>query len=336
LPVAAAATYLPAFRWSDANGNAAILYTDQYSPELSGEELPAFVLSQNALVQWQSGEPPATLSNWVAFSPNADDLSAVGSWFAQWQSSGRPLVPAGNSGPVLPGSILLTPRYTGLAARSATVSQLNEALSAHRGWLTTAPGLGLALYAEAHDGQHYWMGSLVAPANELTLHVIYNDVTGQSAGLAIWQDGQPIRQLDIPPNAGHWTVQVPAIPGALLAAVASQADGDFAVTAPLLVGGADAPGRVLINEALPAPQEDLNGDHEIDGYDEFIELLNPTNQPIDLGDALKIFGDNYPVVKCARLVGRDGQVKTYCSINRTMLHDISGKLSVFRIQPCAL
>ena len=113
-----AVAYLPAWRWSDPQGNAAILYAEQYDPNLTREDLSTYVVAHSALVQWQAGEQPTSLSNWIAFPADAEDLTGIAAWFTRWQNSGRPLLPAGNSSPGLLGNTPLAPRYTGLAARS--------------------------------------------------------------------------------------------------------------------------------------------------------------------------------------------------------------------------
>lgn len=90
-----------------------------------------------------------------------------------------------------------------------------------------------------------------------------------------------MRQFDAGSRAGQWSVTLPAAPDSILYVVATQADGDFAVTAPLRVLDSNG-GRVVINEVLPAPSADLNDDHKIDSNDEFIELYNPSSEPLSL------------------------------------------------------
>jgi hypothetical protein len=142
------------------------------------------------------------------------------------------------------------------------------------------------------------MGSTIAPANELTLHLAYGDSSGATAGLSLWQGDQLVRQLDLPPPDGHWNVTIPAAPGTLIYAVATQLDGDFAITAPLYVSPV-AGGRVQINEVLPAPnsddQRDYNGDGEINSEDEYIELYNSGSAPLSLA--------GYSIADAASLTG---------------------------------
>ncbi len=126
------------------------------------------------------------------------------------------------------------------------------------------------------------MGGAVQPANELHLEIVFGDRSGEVAGLALWQDDKLVRQLDTPPAGGRWEVAVPALPGSFLYAVATELDGDFAVTAPIWVEHAEG-GRVVLNEALPAPHGDGNGDGSVDSDDEFVELYNAGDAPVGLG-----------------------------------------------------
>jgi len=125
------------------------------------------------------------------------------------------------------------------------------------------------------------MGSTIAPHNALAVEITYHDLAGEMAALALWQNDRPLAQTDLPQANGVWRVTVPALPGSVLFAVATQSDGDFAVTAPLLMQNGDG-ALLVINEVLPAPAADLNGDGNIDSNDEFIELYNPGHTPVSL------------------------------------------------------
>ena len=125
-----------------------------------------------------------------------------------------------------------------------------EALAASRGWATNDSNAWLTLRAETADGGRYWMGSWLpnfggAGGSPVLLHVAYGDLDGEAASLAIWEDGKLLAEQVPAAQAGRWSVAVNLAPGALLVAVAGQADGDYAVTAPLQVlrpaeGGDDA------------------------------------------------------------------------------------------------
>ncbi|HMN28330.1 MAG TPA: lamin tail domain-containing protein, partial [Caldilineaceae bacterium] len=272
---------IPAWHWQGKKGERAILYTAADESLSDHAALLDYVLTAGSLAQWQ-GKDLANTAGFAAVAADtinaADNLAAL---YKLWASSNQPLLPAGNSNPPLPGAVEPTPHYTGLAVASADLAALQEAMALRRGWLTNAPGLWLTLAAEMPNGEHTWMGSTIQPANEVTFHLHYGDQSGQLAGLALWQDGRPIRQLDLPTADGRWSLTLPAAPGSFFYAVATQADGDFAVTAPVLVS-AETSGSVLINEVLPAPAADHNGDGLIDGEDEFIELYNPGTQPVSL------------------------------------------------------
>jgi hypothetical protein len=281
-PVAAAAgasavAPINSWRWQSADGDAqAILYTQSAASLATWADVTAF-LALGGMAQAQTALLAAPRGV-AAFA--ADDAFAPGGLtplYKAWAAAQAPLLPAGNANPPLPGVVNPTPRYTGLAATEGTTAGVLAALAAHRGWLTSAPGLWLTLHSE--DG--VWMGSFVAPANEIVLHIDYGDRSGEVAGLALWQDGSPVRQLDTPPVDGRWSLALPAVPGALLYAVATQLDGDFAVTAPLSVQPADG-GSIQINEVVPAPAADYNGDGQESSDDEFIELYNAGDTPLAL------------------------------------------------------
>ena len=125
------------------------------------------------------------------------------------------------------------------------------------------------------------MGSTIPSENTVTLEIHYGDSQGDLAGLALWQDDRPLRQLDLPAGNQRWQITIPALPNTFLYAVATQQDGDFAITAPLYVLPATG-GAVQLNEVLPAPWADHNGDGAVNTDDEFIELYNPSPQPLSL------------------------------------------------------
>jgi hypothetical protein len=270
---------LPAWRWQHPDGSQAIIYSANKAILLGWGELFDFLNQNNALAQLpQSGASASQHTPLLA----ADEASAPGGLDELqkvWQSMEMPLLPAGNTTPPLPGFNIPAPRYTGLAVTTATSGALMEALAQRRGWLTSAPGLWLTL--RTANGE--WMGSAIAPANELSLEIAYGDSSGAGAGLALWQGDQLVRQLDTPPADGHWRVTIPAAPGTMIYAVATQLDGDFAISAPLYIAPAGG-GKVQINEVLPAPTSDYNGDGQVNSDDEFIELFNSGSAPLSLAD----------------------------------------------------
>jgi hypothetical protein len=290
--VPAGVTALTAWRWREGEDEI-IVYDGTPPTDQSHAGVAAYL--QSAGVAWQRVNAPASFpaAPILAAAGNAPPAS-LNTWFAAWQANTVPAIPAGNSNPDLPGAPQLAPRYTGLAVVSSDATGVHEALRARRGWVTTAPGLWLTMQAELGDGQRVWMGQWLAPANEVTLHIHYGDRTGELAGLTIWQDGRPLRQLDTPPAGGRWTVTLPAVPGAIFTAVATQFDGDFAVTAPFFVtpDDTDEPEVLLLNEVLPAPRNDYDGDGLVDGDDEYVELYNPGRLPIPLTGWTLLDGDD--------------------------------------------
>ena len=273
---------LTAWRWR-ADSNEVIVYDPSQPADLSHAAMAVYL--QGADFPWQNaGAPGAFPAAPILAATGAAPPSDLADWFAAWRTNASPAIPAGDSNPDLPGLPQVTPRYTGLAVVSADATGVQEALRARRGWVTTAPGLWLTLQAEGGDRQRTWMGQWLSPANQVTLHIHYGDRSGEFAGLALWQDGRLLRHLDIPPADGRWTVTIPAVPGAILTAVATQFDGDFAVTAPFFVARelSNEPAALLLNEVLPAPRNDYNDDGAVDSDDEYIELYNPGRLPIPL------------------------------------------------------
>jgi hypothetical protein len=271
---------LNAWQWQGSQGERAIVYSSVDEGLTDATGLAAYLATTGNLAQWQEQEPLNTHSIPAMTADDIDGLESLSKLYKRWAAANAPLLPAGNSNPPLPGAADPSPRYTGLAVAALDQANVLEAVSARRGWLTSAPGLWLTLQAES-SGNAYWMGSILPANNEITFQIEYGDRSGQVAGLALWQDNRPLFSLDAPPANGRWTITAPATPGSFFYAVATQADGDFAITAPLQVA-ATTNGLVVLNEVLPAPAEDHNGDGNVDGNDEFIELYNPGTQPVSL------------------------------------------------------
>ena len=278
-----------AWRWTD-DADEVIVYSAACPAESSRAALDAYLVASGAAWQIVNGSQifhGAPLLSVAADAPP----SGMKAWFAAWKQNGAPALPAGNSNPNLPGIPQRFPVYTGLAVSSLDAAGIQEALQARRGWVTSAPGMWLTLEAQPGNEESVWMGNWLEPANQVTLRITYGDRSGEVAGLAIWQDGMPMRQLDLPPADGRWTVTLPAVPGAIFTAVATQFDGDFAITAPFFVRPADS-GPLLLNEVLPAPRNDFNGDGVVDGDDEYVELYNLGANPFPLAGWTLLDGDD--------------------------------------------
>ena len=274
---AAPVVALPAWRWQNDAGDRAIVYSASLAPLQNYGELLDFLEQSGGLAQL----PPAatTLS---ARTPlvTADGITAPGGLrplTAAWRAAGRPLLPAGNSTPPHHGTTPYALRYTGLAASGRDLPAIHNALARGRGWLTSSPDLWLTLQTAQGD----WMGDAIAAANAVTFRVASGHRGGAQIALTLWQDDCIIRQLDAPAPREAWEVTVPVPPATFVYAVATLGNGDFAVTAPIYsIPGAG--GRVVINEVLPRPAQDHNGDGQINTDDEFIELYNPGDAPIAL------------------------------------------------------
>ncbi|MBK8046426.1 MAG: lamin tail domain-containing protein [Anaerolineales bacterium] len=271
-------TALPAWLWRSAGEGSAILYNNFPQAGLSLNGLTTYLATQPVAIQWvDPAFPPAVET--VALAAGDGDFD-VKAWFERWKSAGAPLLPAGNSTPDLPGEIAVWPQFTGILAFGRTAVDVLTALNARRGWLTSQPGLWLTLEVQREDGQVGWMGSWQEPANQAEIRITYGDTAGAGAGLALWQDGVLVRQLENAPSNTEWNNTLPLAPGSILAAVATQRDGDYAISAPIWVRPTGN-GAALLNELLPSPRTDANGDGAVDTDDEFIELYNPGDTPLN-------------------------------------------------------
>ncbi|MEZ4683867.1 MAG: lamin tail domain-containing protein [Caldilineaceae bacterium] len=232
-------TALPAWQWQ-GEGGAAIVYNQQTQPAGDLETLLTQAEIGDTQIQWQDGTLPATGPLSALAADQISVPESLSTLYKQWRSAGTPLLPSGNANPPVPGALAPAPRYTGLVieqsiADTDAAAALKRALAARRGWLTNTPGLWLTLAQQQNDGSLHWMGGTLAAQNEITLQISYGDRSGDLAGLAIWQDDRPLRQIDLPTANRTWEVTLPALPNTLLYAVATQADGGFAVTAPLYI-----------------------------------------------------------------------------------------------------
>ncbi|MGB5047904.1 MAG: lamin tail domain-containing protein, partial [Caldilineaceae bacterium] len=263
-----------AWRWTGNDGSRAIVYGPSFATDGTVDSFVSGLASHGALAQWMMPAPPPAPAD--AFVALAGDGVTVPTGLAAlsrgWQSG--PLLPAGNAQPSVADEAPPNPRYTGLAAQNSSPSALRDALAARRGWLTNRPGLALTLQAHTSSGENVWMGSTIPPHNALAVEVNYYDATGEMASLAVWQNDRPVAQTELAQANGLWSVTLSAAPGSVLYAVATQADGDFALTAPLLVENGQG-AAVVINEVLAAPTQDYNGDGNVNSGDEYIELYNP-------------------------------------------------------------
>lgn len=273
---------LPAWRWTGEDNLTAVIYNAQAQALPDQAVLLSYLDANGTVAQWQEKTPPTHNKIIAIVADTVTAPGALATLYKAWFAAGSPLLPAGNADPPLPGVVAPAPRYTGLTVASLDAPGIQSALAARRGWLTNKPGLWLTLNAVLPDGDRRWMGATLAAGNEMILHLDYGDNSGEPAGIALWQDDKPIQQLATPLTGGRWTVTIPAIPNSFFYAVATQADGDFAVTAPLYVLPAAGADTVLLNEILPAPGADHNGDGTIDSDDEYIELYNSNDHPVAL------------------------------------------------------
>ena len=281
-------TVLPAWEWQGGAAGAAVIYNDHARPGLSINGLAGYLDGSGGPIQWRGKDSPA-LKQVVAMAADAGKGDDIAWFFNRWQVLGAPLLPAGNAEPDLPGAVAVTPCYTGLAVRGQDPANLLEALVASRGWATSDPNAWLTLQAQTTDGGRYWMGSWLpsvkgASASDVLLQVAYGDLRGEAASLAIWQDGKLLAEQLPPAPGGKWSLTVNLAPGALVAAVAAQADGDYVITAPLQVqrpaaAGDDTPengGGQPDGHAAKPPGAAESGGEEHKGSSAAVATLEPT------------------------------------------------------------
>ncbi len=148
---------VPAWRWHNADGAQAVIYTGEAGAPNTWADVREFLIAHGAVAQAQVADPPA-IRELAAIA--ADQIYApggLGPLQDAWLRARQTFLPAGNANPALPGIVDPAPRYSGLAVDSADLRGVMEAVAAHRGWLTTAPGLWLTLRSGGQDG--VWMGS---------------------------------------------------------------------------------------------------------------------------------------------------------------------------------
>ncbi|MBP8107327.1 MAG: hypothetical protein KAZ38_06920, partial [Caldilineaceae bacterium] len=227
-----ASVLVEAWAWGDLLGASAVVYAAPAQANLDQSGLLAHVRDRGVL-QWLSANPPTDPA--VVAIPG-DDVAATGGWTAlarQWAESGAAWLPAGNSNPTLPGEVDPAPHFSGLAVTQADQTGILQALAARRGWLTNRPGLWLTLRTD-----QAWMGTVLPPVEQLsgplTFHIHYGDLADQPAGMTLWRNDRPLVTLDLPPADGRWSPTVPLAAGVYYV-VATQPDGDFALTAPLVI-----------------------------------------------------------------------------------------------------
>ncbi|MCB0079744.1 MAG: lamin tail domain-containing protein, partial [Caldilineaceae bacterium] len=244
---------IPAWAWQSEAGDDAIIYSTQPTAFADQAGLRQFLLNGAGVAQWANKTPPIMAGVVATFADDLEAPSNLSQLVKRWRSAAAPLIPSGNTNPPLPGLSPPAPRYTGLAAAGPNLAQLLEALQARRGWLTSAPTIWLTLQAELPDGQTRWMGQQMQPAGNVRFNLFYGDKTGEVAGLSLWRNGTPVQQLDFPPADGRWRVTLDAEPDSFYFGVVTQADGDFAVTAPIRILAASTPAQTGDNRTDQPP-----------------------------------------------------------------------------------
>lgn len=168
-------------------------------------------------------------------------------------------------------------RRTGILARELSEAELLTALRARRIFATEDYNLAIALRANGT-----WMGSRLPATSELDLVVEMVDRDGELATLELWDRNRLIAS-QAAAGATQWSIQVAPRAGHFYWARSIQADGDRAYTSPLWIEGSAAAETIMLNEILPAPRSDWNGDGRSDTDDEWVELYNPGPEAVGLG-----------------------------------------------------
>ncbi len=167
---------------------------------------------------------------------------------------------------------------TGLVAPALTEQDLLNAIRARRLFATEDANLALALRIGGA-----WMGAVLTRTGTVPVTVDIVDPDPEPATLFFYQGSRLLATVPLASSSGQWVSSVTAWPGQFFWLRLVQADGQVAYTAPIWVEGQAPPDVVYLNEFLPAPRDrDWNGDGVADSQDEWIELFNPTDHPIDL------------------------------------------------------
>lgn len=168
---------------------------------------------------------------------------------------------------------------TGLVASALTEADLLAAMKARRVFATEDSNLAVSLRAG-----EWWMGSVLTQTGPLSLTIDLVDPDPEPATVYLYNGNLPLATLPFPSSTSQWSLTVNSASGHFYWVKVVQADGDSAYTAPIWIEGQLAPETILINEIMPAPfGDDWDGNGEANGDDEWLELFNPTDQPVGLG-----------------------------------------------------
>lgn len=204
---------------------------------------------------------------------NSLDLSPLyQSWGQGWR-----VAPTFNAVLGAPGWGVDVAARTGIVAPALTREDLLTAIRARRLFATADANFALTL--RAND---IWMGSELPEPGPLTLAISTLDPDAESATLTLYDRTIPLTET-IVTSPYTWRVSLTSRTGHFYWVQARQADGDWAVTAPIWIAGEAALETIWLNEFLPDPDDtDWNGDGTADSEDEWVELFNPTGAPVSL------------------------------------------------------
>lgn len=224
---------------------------------------------------WHPGVAPQVYAQDVA---NANQFSEAAltqlrmSWAQGWR-----LAPAANVNLMQPDWGSVASMRTGVIAPALTEDALLDSIRARRVFATTDSNLALTLRMNGA-----WMGATLPEAGPASVEVFALDAGIETVTLSLYDRDIPIANI-MATTPFTWQVPVQTRPGHYYWVRADQVDGDVAISAPVWVAGTPEPETLWLNELLPWPDdEDWDGDGSADSGDEWIELFNPGDSPVNL------------------------------------------------------
>ena len=271
------------------NSDTLLSATDPWLDSLP--ELYAHLVADSAALAQFNHPDQAEFDNF-AFDPSASSRLAIqeisrdaGGEYTRFETAfltsnqqGWRVAPTASGDAVAADGGVATTVRTGLVAPALTEQDLLNAIRARRLFATEDANLALALRIGGT-----WMGAVLTRTGTVPAVVDIVDPDPEPATLFFYQGSRLLATVPLTSSSGQWTSSVTAWPGQFFWLRLVQADGQAAYSAPIWVEGQAPPDVIYLNEVLPAPRDwDWNGDGLTDSQDEWFELFNPTDHPVDL------------------------------------------------------